>query len=215
MNEVKMIEDLYMGTEDEAMEAINNKNMWIEKKYYIPGDESFIIDKNGEKHFPFIESLFNNVLLFKNIDFSNSNFTKEECSLINAKSKGIAAIDLFENSNFSRKYNFYVEYNFSRIELSAYHEFVANIFHKIPFGLLNINKSKISDGGCDLIKSLVVGKSGESILIISKDKLQNMCYDCHILSKIVYQKGIDRELIKSLYEIANKNDIEIEEIDEN
>src|SRR5574344_532419 len=178
MNEVKMIEDLYMGTEDEAMEAINNKKMWIEKKYYIPGDESFIIDKNGEKHFPFIEYLF-------------------------------------KNSNFSRKYNFYVEYNFSRIELSAYHEFVANIFHKIPFGLLNINKSKISDGGCDLIKSLVVGKSGESILTISKDKLQNMCYDCHILSKIVYQKGIDRELIKSLYEIANKNDIEIEEIDEN
>ena len=41
-----------------------------------------------------------------------------------------------------------------------------------------------------------------------------MCYDCHILERIVYRKGIDNELIESLNEIANQHQIELKELDE-
>ena len=215
MNEVKLIEDLYLGSREEAINAINEKRLWIENKFFVKGNINSIKDKDGLVHYPFIESLYDNVLLFSNVFMHDSrNFSKEECEIINEKSKNLAILNLYNHCDFNDDTLFYVEYNFSKIELSAYHEFVANIFHKIPYGLLNIDKTKLSEGSVDLIKSLVSGQIGESILILSKDKLTNMCYDCHILERIVYKKGIDKELIESLNEIANQHHIELKELDE-
>ncbi len=215
MNEVKLIEDLYLGSREEAINAINEKRLWIENKFFVKGNIDSIKDKDGLIRYPFIESLYDNVLLFSNVFIHDTkDFTKEECKIINEKSKNLAILNLYNHCDFNDNTLFYVEYNFSKIELSAYHEFVANIFHKIPFGLLNIDKSKLKDGSVDLIKSLVSGQIGESILILSKDKLSNMCYDCHILERIVYKKGIDKELIESLNEIANQHNIELKELDE-
>ncbi len=215
MNEVKLIEDLYLGTREEAINAINEKRLWIENKFFVKGNIDFIKDKDGLIHYPFIEALYDNVLLFSNVSIHDSkDFTDEECKTINERSSNLAVLNLYNHCDFSDDTLFYVEYNFCRIELSAYHEFVANIFHKIPYGLLNIDKSKLNDGGVDLIKSLISGQLGESILIVSKDKLVNMCYDCHILERIVYRKGIDKDLIESLKEIANQHHIELKEMDE-
>lgn len=215
MNEVKLIEDLYLGTREEAINAINEKRLWIENKFFVKGNIDSVKDKDGLIHYPFIEALYDNVLLFSNVSIHDTkNFTDEELKVINEKSSNLAVLNLYNHCDFEDDTMFYVEYNFSKIELSAYHEFVANIFHKIPFGLLNIDKSKLQDGGVDLIKSLVSGQLGESILIVSKDKLVNMCYDCHILERIVYKKGIDKDLIESLNEIANQHHIELKEIDE-
>lgn len=215
MNEVKLIEDLYLGTREEAINAINAKRLWIENKFFVKGNINSVKDKDGLIHYPFIEALYDNVLLFSNVSIHDTkNFTDEELKVINEKSSNLAVLNLYNHCDFEDDTLFYVEYNFSKIELSAYHEFVANIFHKIPFGLLNIDKSKLQDGGVDLIKSLVSGQLGESILIVSKDKLVNMCYDCHILERIVYKKGIDKDLIESLNEIANQHHIELKEIDE-
>ena len=215
MNEVKLIEDLYLGTREEAINAINEKRLWIENKFFVKGNIDSVKDKDGLTRYPFIESLYDNVLLFSNVFLHDSkDFAEEECKIINEKSVNLAVLNLYNHCDFDDDALFYVEYNFSKIELSAYHEFVANIFHKIPYGLLNIDKSKLKDGGVDLIKSLVSGQIGESILIVSKDKLVNMCYDCHILERIVYRKGIDNELIESLNEIANQHQIELKELDE-
>ncbi len=215
MNEVKLIEDLYLGTREEAINAINEKRLWIENKFFVKGNIDLFKDKDGLIRYPFIESLYDNVLLFSNVNMhASKDFTEEECKTINEKSSNLAILNLYNHCDFDDKTLFYVEYNFSRIELSAYHEFVANIFHKIPFGLLNIDKTKLNNGGVDLIKSLVSGQLGESILIVSKDKLVNMCYDCHILERIVYRKGIDKDLIESLEEIANQHHIELKELDE-
>lgn len=215
MNEVKLIEDLYLGTREEAINAINEKRLWIENKFFVKGNIDSIKDKDGLIHYPFIEALYDNVLLFSNVSIHDSkDFTDEECKTINEKSSNLAVLNLYNHCDFKDDTLFYVEYNFCRIELSAYHEFVANIFHKIPYGLLNIDKTKLNDGGVDLIKSLISGQLGESILIVSKDKLVNMCYDCHILERIVYRKGIDKDLIESLKEIANQHHIELKEMDE-
>ncbi len=215
MNEVKLIEDLYCGTREVAIEAINKKRLWIENKFFVKGNIDSIKDSEELIHYPFIEALFDNVLLFSSVNIKPSqDFSEKECKTINETSKDLAVLNLYNHCDFDKETLFYVEYNFSKIELSAYHNFVANIFHKIPYRLLNIDKSKLNECGVDLIKSLVAGNIGESILIISKDKLVNMCYDCHILEKIYYRRGIEKDLIESLIEIANKNDVELEEIDE-
>ena len=214
MNEVKLIEDLYCGTKNEAVAAINNKRLWIENKFFVKGNIDSVKDEDGLTHYPLIEALYDNVLLFSDVDIQESeNFTQKDAEEINKLSENLAVLNLYNHCDFDVDTLFYVEYNFSKIELSAYHDFVANLFHKIPFRLLNINKGKIKDGGVDLIKSLVVGNLGESILIVSKDKLRNMCYDCHILERIYYRKEIDKELLKTLEEIAFRNHVELEVLD--
>jgi hypothetical protein len=214
MNEVKLIEDLYCGTKKEAVAAINGKRLWIENKFFVKGNIDSVEDEDGLTHYPLIEALYDNVLLFSDVEIQESeNFTQKETEEINKLSENLAVLNLYNHCDFDVDTLFYVEYNFSKIELSAYHDFVANLFHKIPFRLLNINKGKIKDGGVDLIKSLVAGNLGESILIVSKDKLRNMCYDCHILEKIYYRKEIDKELLKTLEEIAFRNHVELEVLD--
>ena len=80
---------------------------------------------------------------------------------------------------------------------------------------MNINKTHIADKGVDLMKSLIIGKSGESVLIISQDKLINMCYYCPVIKKIFYKANCPNDLLASLKEIALKNHLEIEVINEN
>lgn len=214
MNEVKLIEDLYCGTKKEAVAAINNKRLWIENKFFVKGNIDSVEDEDRLTHYPLIEALYDNVLLFSDVEIQESeNFTQKDAEEINKLSENLAVLNLYNHCDFDVDTLFYVEYNFSKIELSAYHDFVANLFHKIPFRLLNINKGKIKDGGVDLIKSLVAGNLGESILIVSKDKLRNMCYDCHILERIYYRKEIDKELLKTLEEIAFRNHVELEVLD--
>lgn len=214
MNEVKLIEDLYCGTKKEAVAAINGKRLWIENKFFVKGNIDSVEDEDRLTHYPLIEALYDNVLLFSDVDIQESeNFTQKDAEEINKLSENLAVLNLYNHCDFDVDTLFYVEYNFSKIELSAYHDFVANLFHKIPFRLLNINKGKIKDGGVDLIKSLVAGNLGESILIVSKDKLRNMCYDCHILERIYYRKEIDKELLKTLEEIAFRNHVELEVLD--
>lgn len=214
MNEVKLIEDLYCGTKKEAVAAINGKRLWIENKFFVKGNIDSVEDEDRLTHYPLIEALYDNVLLFSDVEIQESeNFTQKDAEEINKLSENLAVLNLYNHCDFDVDTLFYVEYNFSKIELSAYHDFVANLFHKIPFRLLNINKGKIKDGGVDLIKSLVAGNLGESILIVSKDKLRNMCYDCHILERIYYRKEIDKELLKTLEEIAFRNHVELEVLD--
>jgi len=213
-NQVKLLEDLYYGDRETVIAAINDKRYWIENTFYVPGNIDETYDEHGLVHFPLIEALYNNVLLFSEIDFSSKDFNKSECELIQDSSKHIAVLDLYKKIDLSKNVPFWVEYNFTKIELSAYHEFVANLYNKLPYAVLNIDKSKIGEAGCDLIKCLIIGGDNESILILSKDKLLNMCYDCRIAQTIYYQKDIDSKLLESLKEISLKNEIELKEINE-
>jgi hypothetical protein len=212
MDEVKLIERIYLGSRDEMIDAINEKRLWIENEFYVPGniDSKFYEDKM--EHYPFIESLYNGTFLFSDVDFADQNFTVEECKEVEDSSKELAVFNLFDSIDPTLNFYFWVKYDFRLMELSMYHDLVANLYHRLPYDTLKIDKSKINEKSIDLMKSLIIGPKGQSVLIISKDKLLNMCYYCPVLVKIFYKKNCPTDLLSSLKEIANKNDIEIEEI---
>lgn len=212
MDEVKLIERIYLGSRDEMIDAINEKRLWIENEFYVPGniDSKFYEDKM--EHYPFIESLYNGTFLFSDVDFADKNFTVEECKEVEDSAKELAVFNLFDSIDPTLNFYFWVKYDFRLMELSMYHDLVANLYHRLPYDTLKIDKSKINEKSIDLMKSLIIGPKGQSVLIISKDKLLNMCYYCPVLVKIFYKKNCPTDLLSSLKEIANKNDIEIEEI---
>lgn len=212
MDEVKLIERIYLGSRDEMIDAINEKRLWIENEFYVPGsiDSKFYEDKM--EHYPFIESLYNGTFLFSDVDFADQNFTVEECKEVEDSAKELAVFNLFDSIDPTLDCYFWVKYDFRLMELSMYHDLVANLYHRLPYDTLKIDKSKINEKSIDLMKSLIIGPKGQSVLIISKDKLLNMCYYCPVLVKIFYKKNCPTDLLSSLKEIANKNDIEIEEI---
>jgi hypothetical protein len=212
MDEVKLIERIYLGSRDEMIDAINEKRLWIENEFYVPGniDSKFYEDKM--EHYPFIESLYNGTFLFSDVDFADQNFTVEECREVEDSAKELAVFNLFDSIDPTLDCYFWVKYDFRLMELSMYHDLVANLYHRLPYDALKIDKSKINEKSIDLMKSLIIGPKGQSVLIISKDKLLNMCYYCPVLVKIFYKKNCPTDLLSSLKEIANKNDIEIEEI---
>lgn len=212
MDEVKLIEQIYLGNRDEMISAINAKRLWIENDFYVPGNIDAEIYEDKMEHFPFVESLYNGAFLFKDVDFADKNFTVEECEDVERSAKDLAVLDLFDQINLKIDCCFWVKYNFRLMDLSMYHDLVANLYHRLPYEVLNIDKSKINQKSVDLMKSLIIGEKGQSILVISKDKLINMCYYCPVLVKIFYKKNCPKDLLSSLNEIANKNHIEIEEI---
>src|SRR5574344_650483 len=206
MDEVKLIERIYLGSRDEMIDAINEKRLWIENEFYVPGniDSKFYEDKM--EHYPFIESLYNGTFLFSDVDFADQNFTVEECKEVEDSAKELAVFNLFDSIDPTLNCYFWVKYDFRLMELSMYHDLVANLYHRLPYDTLKIDKSKINEKSIDLMKSLIIGPKGQSVLIISKDKLLNMCYYCPVLVKIFYKKNCPTDLLSSLKEIANKND---------
>ena len=212
MDEVKLIEKIYLGNREEMIDAINAKRLWIENYFYVPGNTDMVLDDNGLEHYPFIEALYNHTFFFSSIDFADSHFTSLECQQVDEAAKDLAVFNLYDNIDDNINCEFWVLYDFRLMELSMYHDLVANLYHKLSYNELNIDKGKINDKSVDLMKSLIIGKKGESILIVSKDKLLNMCYYCPVLVKIFYKTNCRKDLLASLNEIAHKNDIEIEEI---
>jgi len=212
MNEVKLIEQIYLGNRDEMIAAINAKRLWIENDFYVPGNTDAEIYEDKMEHFPFVESLYNGAFLFKDVDFADENFTVEECKNVEKSAKDLAVFDLFDQIDSKIDCYFWVKYNFRLMDLSMYHDLVANLYHRLPYEVLNVDKSRINQKSVDLMKSLIIGEKGQSTLVISKDKLINMCYYCPVLVKIFYKKNCPKDLLSSLNEIANKNHIEIEEI---
>ena len=87
-----------------------------------------------------------------------------------------------------------------------------NFYHKVPFDELKINKDNIDKSVIDIFKALIIGLKDESRIVIWKDKLENMCYHCPVMSKIYYKSSISAESLIKLSRIARKNEVEVEEI---
>ena len=61
---ISNIEKLYYGNKEEVLEALNEKKIWIDRVYYVPGNLDFLLDENGKKYYLQIESVYSGALLF-------------------------------------------------------------------------------------------------------------------------------------------------------
>lgn len=66
---------LYSDKDEDVLRALNAKKDWILKTFYVKGNIDTCLDNRGRTHYPMIEALLDDVLLFSPIDIP---FTLEE-----------------------------------------------------------------------------------------------------------------------------------------
>jgi len=203
MDEVKLLENIFTCEEKDLPKYLKEKSNWINQSFYIGGYES---DLNSEVY----DSLMNGFLIFKNGDFNDEHFTSEECAHLNELTEGFGFMDLADNMNYDC--DFFIEYDFRKMENSAYHDLYPNFYHKIPYEKLDIKKENIDTSIVDIFKSLIIGIEDESRIIVWKNKLDNLRYYAPIINKIYYRHDISNESLIKLSQLAHKNHVEIGEL---
>lgn len=203
------IEKLYYGNKNDVLEALNEKKIWFDKIFYVPGDLDFIFDENNKKHYPQLESIYSGGLLFKKPSFDDLHVSNEiKTELLNL-TQDFRILKL--EDKISYKNDFYFEYNFSLLDLSSFKILFPNFFKGITLNELNEFVDFKHLDICDAIKCLIYSKTLQNSIILSKEQLINDCFPCNVLTKIYVKETADDDLKLTLKEIARKFNVEVEE----
>lgn len=215
MNDTEILEKLFTVKEEELPNILKEKRNWILDSFYVHYFES-------ERDI-LINAIKNNNLVFNNINFNSEHFSEIFCDKINELSEGIASLDFYKHINLLEG-DVFIEYDFLKTESSAYKDLYPNFYRKISYHNLNFNEKLLNEylsdeiledfSIIDLFKCLVLGKSDEYRLLVSKERLDNMTYFCPIISKVVYKNNIDNDLKRVIINYSKINGFEVEELNE-
>ncbi|MDY2727957.1 MAG: hypothetical protein SOV26_03010 [Candidatus Onthovivens sp.] len=204
------IEKLFYGTDKEVRDALIEKAHWLDISFYLPGNIEYSISDSGEKHFDFIESLYNGHLLFTpaKVNFDDKEFQSKVENMI----KDFRVLTIYSKIDSSQNSLFWVELNFPLLDISLYNKLYPNFYPSISLDEFNSFVDKKNPDICDCIKAIILGKTLQNFIILSKNELFNDKFYCSILKKIFICKGASSDLRESLEEISQKWNIDIEEI---
>ena len=164
---ISNIEKLYYGNKEEVLEALNEKKIWIDRVYYVPGNLDFLLDENGKKHYLQIESVYSGALLFNKPSFKELNFNDEIKEVLIKLTEDFRVLKLDDDINTTN--DFYFEYNFSLLDLSSFKILFPNFFKGITLSELNESFDFKNIDVCDAIKCLIYSKTMQNSIILSKN----------------------------------------------
>lgn len=175
-------------------QAILEKKDWILVPLYLQGDLSISLDANGQKHFYFLESLFDDTIIFKKLE------TLQDNNFRYAKFK----------TKIDNQALFYIEYDFRLIDDKGYQSLVANFYPCLSKKDLNINEE--STEVKEILKQYMIGQEDERVIILDKNALLNERFFAPVIKRILVQKKAPQEVREVLEALANEKKIEIKEI---
>lgn len=187
---------LFSDDDQIVYQAILEKKDWICCPLYLPGNLDITIDEQGKKHFKFLESLFDNVILFKkskNELASNFRYVKFLTSIINEEEA-----------------MFYIEYDFTRIDEKGYRAVVANYYPCLNEEELHIDYS--SKDTKEALKTMMIGENNESVIILDENALINDAFFAPIIRKIFVKESAPKEVKEVLINLAVDKDVEYVEL---
>lgn len=203
------IEKLYYGNKEEMLEALNEKKVWFDKIFYVPGHLDFVLDENNNKHYIQLESVYSGGILFQKPFFEDFNYNNEVKEKLLELTKDFRVLKL--DDKITNNYDFYFEYNFSLLDLSSFKILFPNFFKGITLSeLKEFVDFKFLDI-CDAIKCIIYSKTLQNSIILSKNQLINDCFPCNVLTKIYVRRSAENDLKLTLNEIAKKFNIDVEE----
>ena len=187
---------LFSDDDKIVYQAILEKKDWICRPLYLLGNLDITIDEQGKKHFKFLESLFDNVILFKkskNELASNFRYVKFLTSIINEEEA-----------------MFYIEYDFTRIDEKGYRAVVANYYPCLNEEELHIDYS--SKDTKEVLKTMMIGENNESVIILDENALINDAFFAQIIRKIFVKESAPKEVKEVLINLAVDKDVEYVEL---
>lgn len=206
------LECLYYGTNEEVINALNEKRTWLDKKYIVEGDINYSFDEENKKHFDLIEAIYSGALLFSYPTLNELDIEDKYKDEINTLTSDLRILKLKDKIDLSSGAPFYLEYNFALSDLSTFRTLFPNFYRYIApeeiLSTIDFNHLDI----CDAIKCLIYSKTPSNSIILSKTQLINDRFPCSFLTKIYMRDDIDNELKITLLEVAKKFNLEVEEI---
>lgn len=186
---------LFSDDDKIVYQAILEKKDWICRPLYLPGNLDITIDEQGKKHFKFLESLFDNVILFKkskNELANNFRYVK------------------FSNDLSNEEALFFIEYDFTRIDEKGYHAIVANYYPCLSEEELHIDYS--SKSVKEILKTMMIGENNESVIILDQSALINDAFFAPIIRKVLVKESAPKEVKEVLINLAVDKDVEYVEL---
>ena len=194
---------LYSDKDEDVLRALNAKKDWILKTFYVKGNIDTCLDNRGRTHYPMIEALLDDVLLFSPIDIP---FTSEE------KEKRLAVwnerfeiLDLYEEAPTDAP--FVLEYDFNLLDRQAYNALMPNFYHGVDM----VFEDQKSEDVLDLLKVLFQKKEGNNFILLDQSALIRHAFFAPILTKIIAYPSASDELKEELKSIAKEKEIRYEE----
>ena len=211
--EVLNLIEIYTKESKELQKALAFKYNWLNKKFIIEGNLDFTFDNNGLKHYDFIESLYDGIILLKKPRIEEEYFTSDEIEYIKFFTEDLLVLELYDEIPKISKDNFFIELDFTKLELSEYNSLFANFYRTIEFKDLNINLKK--PDFYEVIKCLIIRKRLQNLIILTKNQyIDNKIY-LPIISKIYINNKTSRKLVETLKEISNKFKVEVINYEDN
>ena len=122
-------------------------------------------------------------------------------------------MELYDEIPKNSKDNFFIELDFTKLELSEYNSLFANFYRTIDFKDLDINLKK--PDFYEVIKCLIIRKRLQNLIILTKNQyIDNKIY-LPIISKIYINNKTSRKLVETLEEISNKFKVEVINYEDN
>lgn len=201
--EVENAYRLYSENEEEVMQALYEKKDWILSSFYVKGNIDTILDRRGRTHYPFIEALLDDVLLFSPITFTNEIQNQEE--RLQSWNERFQILDVYEQE--PKDAPFVAVYDFTLLDRQAYNALMPNFYH----GLEETLEDEKTDDILDLLRLLFQKEKGNSFLLLDKSALLNQAFFAPVLTKIIAFPSASEELKEELLSIASEKNIPYEE----
>lgn len=197
------LDKLFSDNNREIYEAILEKKEWLFEPLILNGNLDYY-EENGQRHYIFLESLFNNTILLNSVPHKDNSINEvlKDYRKINFETK----IKLDSNSYF------YVEYDFSTIDERGYKELMPNFYHCHDLFELNIDMEKIQDDPKEQIKYCIEGREDQRVIVLNRNSLLNGAYFVPCIKKIYIAKKIPEELFIDLKRFSIDNKIILEVI---
>ena len=193
------LEMLYGDKDEDVYKALSLKQNWIMGSFFMRGHIDTILDAKGRVHYPLIEALIDEVLLFSKIEIED----KRREAIWNERFRVLELSYCIEKDA-----PFAIVYDFNKLDRHGYNNLMPNFYRTI--GEESVEKG--SEDITDLIKILMSKEKGKAFILVEKENLLNDVFYAPLLVKLIAFPSASDELKEELQTIAKEKEIIYEEM---
>ena len=200
--EIENFINLFSNDRKVLYSALIEKKDWILDKYYIDLDFTPTIE-NGLEIYPSVFALLDGGVYLSPCISEDPNIN----NLVSLTSY----LNLFDKKHIPfKKGHFFVGLDFRKIDDKVYKELFPNFYYKFNEGEF----IKTEDELINAYASFMIGKKGEYVLLLPKDRLLNNVYPLEIAFEVIYKKeNLSASQIEALKEFASRMHITLKEVE--
>ncbi|MCX5775109.1 MAG: hypothetical protein NTV44_01935 [Firmicutes bacterium] len=204
--------NLFSDDDKVVYQAILAKKDWLFVPLFLPGNTMVYMDERNLRHYRLLEAIYDDVLPFDKILLDTKIPVKSDVKLkVESDLKEyrkLVLMDAIPNDNTP----FFAEYDFTKLNEETYHALVANFYPCLSVRSLSIDLSLLETSLIEKLKSVMVGKKGEHVLIVDQSVLLNDSLYAPMLRAIHVRPNADPVLQEELRLLCKEKGIIYKEV---